>query len=464
MCSSTVDAERISDEQFPQLERKAQLFEQLLADGTSVEYRQALRQQICHEFSIKERTLRSHLKRFKSEGLSAFLRKIRTDAGTFRRFDASLIPRATKLFYDNPYRSVEKILAYLRADPETKAASQNISASCLYHHMVEAGVEFKKTRKKNAGKVFHQFEAPQPNVLWQSDARHGISIPNPKDPRKTRMTYLYAWIDDYSRLILHAQYYFDEKLPRLEECLRQAVLKYGLPDKVYVDNGATYRAKQFYFILTEFEIRKIHHPPYHAWCKGKVEALMKSLKSFQSEAQIAGFKTIEELNSALAAWVDVEHNRKIHSSTGETPLARFLAGTERRKPRRVTDLEAFNNAFLFRAERQVDAYGNISFDTNLYLASEIPPKTKVTFRYNPFDLSRIYLFEDKRCVRTLAASTISRPVAMGIPDETKKPEHIVSKEAQNHFERLRQQQLKNIAASTCTNTYSNLKNKDNPND
>ena len=40
---------------------------------------------------------------------------------------------------------------------------------------------------------------------------------------------------------------------------------------------------------------------------------MKTGKRFQSEAALAGFQTLEELNSAFSAWLEVEYNAKVHS-------------------------------------------------------------------------------------------------------------------------------------------------------
>jgi len=153
-------------------------------------------------------------------------------------------------------------------------SAEKISASCLYQRMKGAGVDFQELRAALPKRPFRTFAADFPNQLWQGDARHGIQIPHPKDPHKMKMTYLFAWIDDFSRLIMHAQYYYDEKLPHLEDCFRQAVLKHGLPDKIYVDNGAAYKAHQFMFLLNENQVRKIHHPPYRAWCKGYVKKLI----------------------------------------------------------------------------------------------------------------------------------------------------------------------------------------------
>jgi len=198
--------------------------------------------------------------------------------------------------------------------------------------------------------------------------------------------------------------------------------------------------------------------------KGKAEALMKALLKFQQEALLAGMKNLDELNTALAAWVDVEHNRKIHSQTGQTPIVRFLSGIENRPTRRVTNLEQFNNSFLWVARRVVDPTGKLSFHNNIYRATEIPPGTPLTLRYNPFDLTYLYLFSDGVCIRTFKAHVLARTQAPSIPEEKKTSTQKVSHASADYFTRLREQHIKNIAKTTTPQTFSNLKDKEQSND
>jgi putative transposase len=54
-----------------------------------------------------------------------------------------------------------------------------------------------------------KFEAELPNDLWQSDALHGPKVLYEK---KLRKSYLFAFIDDMSRIIPHAQFYVVERV------------------------------------------------------------------------------------------------------------------------------------------------------------------------------------------------------------------------------------------------------------
>ena len=85
--------------------------------------------------------------------------------------------------------------------------------------------------------IYRRFKAEYPNQLWQTDVRHGIPLPHPDKAGKRKMTYLFAWVDDFSRKIMDARYYWDEKLPLMEDSFRQVVLRWGLPKKLYYDNG-----------------------------------------------------------------------------------------------------------------------------------------------------------------------------------------------------------------------------------
>ncbi|MCI0468500.1 MAG: IS481 family transposase, partial [Nitrospirae bacterium] len=61
-----------------------------------------------------------------------------------------------------------------------------------------------------------RFEAELPNDIWQSDCLHG---PKAEVDGKLRKTYLFAFIDDMSRLIPQAEFYLHERLDSYTEAL-----------------------------------------------------------------------------------------------------------------------------------------------------------------------------------------------------------------------------------------------------
>ena len=59
-----------------------------------------------------------------------------------------------------------------------------------------------------------------------------------------RKTYLIAFIDDHSRLIPYGQFYTSENVQSFMHAFEQALLRRGMPRKLYVDNGSAYRSQQ----------------------------------------------------------------------------------------------------------------------------------------------------------------------------------------------------------------------------
>jgi putative transposase len=84
-----------------------------------------------------------------------------------------------------------------------------------------------------------KFEAELPNDLWQSDVMHGPLI---ESGGKMKKSYLIALIDDHSRLITQGEFYLSENILSYVDALEKALLKRGLPRKLYVDNGPAFRS------------------------------------------------------------------------------------------------------------------------------------------------------------------------------------------------------------------------------
>jgi hypothetical protein len=181
---------------------------------------------------------------------------------------------------------------------------------------------------------------------------------------------------------------------------------------------------------------------------------MKTLANeFQAEAQRAGFRTLEELNTALWAWIDVEYDRRNHSSTGEPPNARFAAGLPA-DHRRIKNLEWFEALFLVRQTRTVHKYGIIKLEGNKY-RTDAPHNAVVEIRYNPFDLSAVWRYEGEACVETLSPHTLNNPVADRLPEEREAAAPEVSQAAAQYFTELRRRQADIRSAETAPR-YSKL--------
>ena len=178
-------------------------------------------------------------------------------------------------------------------------------------------------------------------------------------------------------------------------------------------------------ILVELQVKRVRHPPYQSYCKGKVEAANKIIKNqFQREAQVAGMRTLDELNSAFWAWMDLEYNVRVHSATGQSPDARFRDGLPA-DHRRITDLETFNALFLWRERRTV---------------TSVPHGSVVEVRFDPYDLAQLAIYDPGGgLLETTSTSKQVTTQVPAVPEESRAKPPEVSAAARDYFTRLREQ-------------------------
>ncbi|WP_317890196.1 Mu transposase C-terminal domain-containing protein [Paenibacillus sabuli] len=104
--------------------------------------------------------------------------------------------------------------------------------------------------------------------------------------------------------------------------------------------------------------------------------------------------TLEELNAALRIWLDGYYHAREHSSTKQSPKARFEASE---RPRKRKPLEELSELFLWEEARSVDKTGCIQLSRNIYEVDSALAGKRISLRYDPFDLTKLQVwYEDKR--------------------------------------------------------------------
>lgn len=339
---------------------------------------------------VSIRSLERYLSQYRSgqwEALKPKGRSKRTSTG----IPAPVLQEAIRLRKERPERSVEQIIFMLK---ESGFAQTDIAASTLARQLKKAGASRKDLIQSQAAKGFRRFEAEDVHVLWQFDFQHTLYLPDPADPKKKKRAILFAILDDYSRLITHAQFYWDEKLPRMEDSLKKAILKHGIPEQFYCDNGAAFSSQHLVRICGKLGIRLSHSTVFRPQGRGKIERFFHFIdSSFKPEAyqqiEQGRILTLEQLNQGLAAWIEGYYHIREHGSTKQPPKVR--AESSSRKPRRAT-LAELMDIFLWEETRKVDKTGCISLDGNAYEVDLELCGERVQLRYDPFDLTRIQVW------------------------------------------------------------------------
>jgi putative transposase len=219
-----------------------------------------------------------------------------------------------------------------------------------------------------------KFEAELPNDLWQSDVMHGPMV---EAGGKMRKSYLIAFIDDHSRLVPYGRFYLSENIVSYMDALQWALLKRGLPRKLYVDNGPAFRSKHLEYTAATLGIALIHSKPYTPQGRGKIERFFKTVRS----AFLTGFtgKTLGHINESFGSWLTDVYHQRPHGGTGQSPFKRFTAHTEclRAAPKDLKDY------FRQTARRRVGKDRTIILNDRLYEGPVSLMGQKVELLYHP---------------------------------------------------------------------------------
>ena len=240
------------------------------------------------------------------------------------------------------------------------------------------------------------YEAEYIGSLVHFDAHHGSrKVLTPNGEWVTPI--LFGVLDDRSRLACHLQWYLESETAEIVvHGLSQAFQKRGLPRASLSDNGPAMIAVEVVDGLTRLGVLQQTTLPYTPEANSKIEILWASVEGrLMAMLEHVADLSLARLNEATFAWVEGEYNRKINSETGQTPIARFLAGPSVMRP--SPDSAALRLAFT-RTERRMQRKA----DGTLVLGGrrfEVPDRyrhlTQLEVRYAGWDLSHVHLVDER---------------------------------------------------------------------
>jgi len=320
----------------------------------------------------------------------------------------------------------------------------DIKRSTLSRLFKEHGFDRKTLMKSH--KIHRAFEAEHSNQIWQSDILYGPYLPDPKASAKNKRSYLAAFLDDFSRLVPHAEFYWDEKFPALENTLKKALLKRGLPQIIYVDNGKIFSARRLDAVCAALGIRKISCQPYSPEGKGKIERFFRTVREdFLAEPEVQKVQTLPELNKLFWGWLEVAYHQRVHSSTNASPLERWQQYLGHYL-RSVEEKELIE-LFLWQVNRKVSNVGLVSVDGLDFEVDGMLKQRHVEVRYNPFDLSWVHIYYQGRFFQKAYPFKLGRwsTATKSQPPQPEKPRPTGIKPLQQLAQQHHQQKQKRAA-------------------
>ena len=325
---------------------------------------------------------------YRKGGFDALMPKKRADKGHSRKLDADVIAKIYELRKKYPRLSAAGIRDKMIADGLINAADVSVTTFQRF---------IKKNNLKGAcapgQKDRRAFEEESSTGMYQADTLYGPYI---NENGSSKRTYCVMILDDKSRLIVGGKFFYQDNSINFQEVLHDAVAAYGIPAKLYVDNGSPYKNEQLSLICGQPGTLLIHTPVRDGASKGKVERNFRTLRSkFLDAIDPLELKNITQLNLMLADYIR-SHNTSVHSATGMTPYSRYMEDLcHIRMPK---DREWLDECFLHRVKRRVRNDSTVIIDKKLYDVPMEFIRSTVEVRYRPEDPDSAFIFDNgRRC-------------------------------------------------------------------
>jgi putative transposase len=332
---------------------------------------------------VAPETLRHWLKAWRRGGFDALLPKGRADQGRSHALPQAVADALLGLKEEQPQLSIPQLIAAV-AGSVPDAVSP--APSTVHRLLKRAGLMDKAGDAAESGQDRRRFAFAHPGQLWMSDVMHGPSVPLP-GTRMRRKTYLIGFLDDATRVVPYCAFAFAENTQAFLPVFKQALLRRGIPQRLYVDNGANYRSRQLALVCARLGVALIHARPHQPQGKGKQERFFRTVRSqLLATLSAADTDSLEALNRRLWAWVEAEYHHHPHRGLdGQTPLDRWAASSAAgeqppRLPDPGLDLDAL---FLFETRRRVQRDRTVSLNGTLFEVDAALVGQTVTLRHDP---------------------------------------------------------------------------------
>lgn len=365
---------------------RVQLLSPLLATGLDAAKAREIKARICEQAGVSERTLRRYLAKYQEEGFTGLKPKGKAQHKAEDAIAPHILEQAILLRREVPSRSVSQIIQIL--EWEGRIQPGQIKRSTLQEKLAEKGYSSRHMRMyADSGVAARRYQQKHRNRLWHSDIKYGPYLPiGPGGTKK--QVYLVTFIDDATRFVLHGEFYpvLDQVI--VEDCFRQAVMKYGVPESVYFDNGKQYRTKWMTRTCSKLGTRLLFAKPYSPEATGKVERFNRVVDSFLGEVSLEKPQSLDRLNELFWVWLEECYQNKPHSAL-EGRQSPGTAYRSDKKALRFLDPDTMANAFLHCEERKVDKAGCISFEGKKYEVGLSFIGCTVDVIYDPADTAEL---------------------------------------------------------------------------
>lgn len=346
------------------------------------------------EIKFRASTIKKWYINYCKLGYEGLIPKTRTDLNTSRKL--TMEGQQKIIDYKKIYPHISGTLIYQKLIEDGYINEFDVSKSTVLKFIRDNYLLFGDDSKVDR----RAFEMEFANDMWDADTSHGpfLTINN-----KKIKTYLIALIDDASRLITNAKFYYEDNAINFQKTFKEGLKKYGIPKRIFLDNGKTYKNEQLSIICANCGMALIYTKPYSPQSKAKIERWFHTMKeTWMRGINWEDIKDIDELNEKLNEFVN-DYNNKIHSSLTEndnniSPKERWFKDQD--KIRKI-DNSQIDDYFLHTAYPTVrsDAIAHVKG-----LEYEVPTKyigKKITIKYDFDDRNKAWIYDENKRIESI---------------------------------------------------------------
>ena len=272
------------------------------------------------QYQFTWRTIETWLCRYNKHGVTTLDKQSRSDKNKPRKILIAELAEAINEVLPslrlNKVGKIPKSTLYRCLLERNYFTRQQLAPTSFYRFVRENDLLAAETTEK----LRMSFAMKYANELWQGDTMYGPSIKQAGG--KWKKTFFIAFIDDASRLITHAEFFYRDNTDNMVEAFRTALYKRGKPERLYFDNGANYTSKEILQACVRLDIRLSHAPVRDGAAKGKIERFFRGFRD-RFLVMHPSFDSLEKLNQSTQEWIENQYNTQPHSSIQMKPLDRF---------------------------------------------------------------------------------------------------------------------------------------------
>ena len=331
------------------------------------------------------KTVEKWVSQYRLGGIDALMPRERSDKGTSRALPDTAIEEIYRLKEQFPRLNATQIHQKLIADSFIPATVSVDAVQRFVKHN-----DLKSARNPNI-RDRKAFEEDMFGKMWQADTCY---LPHITEDGKCRRVYCVMIIDDHSRLLVGGELFYNDNAANFQKVLKDAIATYGIPDKLYVDNGGPYCNEQLSLICGSVGTVLLHTRVRDGASKAKVERHFRTLKErWLYTLDVASIASLAEFNSLLKNYMR-SYNTTFHTGINCTPFSRYQDTKSHSRTPQSRDW--LDECFLNRITRKVNKDSTVSINKSSF---DVPMQfisMKVDIRYQPSNLDTAFiLYEGK---------------------------------------------------------------------